>query len=72
MCDSKKSEQTVNVNRIKNHVDPENRPKRDEEDIAMNIDAIENSYKKLVKMLDTIRSRNESKKLEKKTLLCTV
>lgn len=50
MCDSKKSEQTVNVNRIKKHVDPENRPNRDGEDIAMNIDPIENSDNKLVKM----------------------
>ncbi|CAC5380463.1 unnamed protein product [Mytilus coruscus] len=65
MCDSKKSEQTVHVNRIKQFVDPDDRPIIDGEDIVPNINPIENSDNKMVKILDTMRSRNESKRLEK-------
>ncbi|CAC5372715.1 unnamed protein product [Mytilus coruscus] len=65
MCDSKKSEQTVHVNRIKQFVDPDDRPIIDGEDIVPNINPIENSDNTKVKILDTMRSRNESKRLEK-------
>ncbi|CAC5393704.1 unnamed protein product [Mytilus coruscus] len=65
MCDSKKSEQTVHVNRIKQFVDPDDRPIIDGEDIVPNINPNENSDNKMVKILDTMRSRNESKRLEK-------
>ena len=65
MCDSKKSEQTVHVNRIKHFVDPDDRPVTDEGDIGSNIDSIENNDNTMVKILDTMRSRNESKRLEK-------
>lgn len=62
MCDSKKSEQTVHVNRIKHFVDPDDRPITDEGDIGSNIDSIENNDNTMVKILDTMRSRNESKR----------
>ncbi|CAC5363328.1 unnamed protein product [Mytilus coruscus] len=64
LCDSKKSEQTVHVNRIKQFVDPDDRPIIDGEDIVPNINPIENSDNTMVKILDTMRSRNESKRLE--------
>ncbi|VDI04918.1 Hypothetical predicted protein, partial [Mytilus galloprovincialis] len=46
-------------------VDPDDRPITDEGDIGSNIDSIENNDNTMVKILDTMRSRNESKRLEK-------
>ncbi|CAG2215736.1 unnamed protein product [Mytilus edulis] len=62
MCDSKKSEQTVHVNRIKLFVDPDDRPITDEGDIGLNIDSIENNDNTMVGGND-LSSENEPVKI---------
>ena len=55
-CDDKKSEQTVHVNRMKQFIDPEERRYHDEEKTVSNIE----NDNKIRKIVDTMRSRNES------------
>jgi transposase InsO family protein len=60
-CDDRKYEQTVHVNRIKRFVNPEEREEREEPDDPKPVGDSDN----IVKILDMMRSRNDSKRLEK-------
>jgi hypothetical protein len=60
-CDDRKYEQTVHVIRIKRFVNPEEMEEREEPDDPKPVGDSDN----IVKILDMMRSRNDSKRLEK-------
>lgn len=60
-CDDKNTIQTVHINRLKPFTDPNGRTDRDEAEIQEQL-----SSDNVVKILDVMRTRNDSKRLEKR------